>query len=136
VVETDGTGAITAINVFGPGGLSARLSGGAWTFYTFDPQGSVPDRQYNTGNPVVGALYDAWGNEKSAPVAGDPYGYNAQSGYYLDRETGLYYCQNRYYDPSLGRWLTPDPIGFGGGMNVYAYTGSNPVGAADPLGYS
>jgi RHS repeat-associated protein len=134
VMETDGTGALTAINVFGPGGLSARLSGGAWTFYTFDPQGSVADRQYNNGNPVVGALYDAWGNEKSGPVTGDPYGYNAQSGYYLDRETGLYYCQNRYYDPSLGRWLTPDPIGFGGGMNVYAYTGSNPVASTDSEG--
>jgi hypothetical protein len=34
----------------------------------------------------------------------------------------------------VGRFLTPDPIGFAGGFNLYAYCGNNPVGAVDPSG--
>jgi hypothetical protein len=41
---------------------------------------------------------------------------------------------NRYYDPTEGRWLTRDPIGYAGGLNLYAYCGGNPVNLADPLG--
>ena len=47
--------------------------------------------------------------------------------------SGLYYAQQRYYDPHLGRWLTPDPIGFSGGLNLYAYP-TNPINYADPSG--
>lgn len=48
--------------------------------------------------------------------------------------SGLYYAQQRYYDAHLGRWLTPDPIGFSGGLNLYAYAGNDPTGRVDPSG--
>jgi RHS repeat-associated protein len=52
-----------------------------------------------------------------------------------DPETGLYYYRARYYDPDLGRFLSPDPLGFGGGdVNLYAYVGNNPLNANDPTG--
>jgi RHS repeat-associated protein len=47
---------------------------------------------------------------------------------------GLYDYKARMYDPRLGRFLQPDPIGYGDGMNMYAYVGGDPVNLVDPLG--
>jgi RHS repeat-associated protein len=56
------------------------------------------------------------------------------SGQYYDSETGLHYNYHRYYDPSTGRYLTPDPIGQMGGVNLFAYVENNPVIFADLFG--
>ncbi|NIF22818.1 RHS repeat-associated core domain-containing protein, partial [Candidatus Pantoea multigeneris] len=55
------------------------------------------------------------------------------AGQYEDRETGLHYNLFRYYDPQVGRFTTPDPIGVLGGFNLYQYA-PNPNGWVDPLG--
>lgn len=55
------------------------------------------------------------------------------TGQWLDTETGLYYNHFRYYDPELGRYLSPDPIGLLGGLNEYTYVWS-PFEAIDPDG--
>ncbi len=55
-------------------------------------------------------------------------------GQYYDAETGLHYNWHRYYDPETGRYLSPDPIGLAGGMNLYAYANSDPVTATDIMG--
>ncbi|MGA5873955.1 RHS repeat-associated core domain-containing protein [Streptomyces cinereoruber] len=54
-------------------------------------------------------------------------------GQYFDAETGLHYNVNRYYDPALGRYITPDPLGLAPAINHYAYV-PNPFTLADPLG--
>jgi len=52
-----------------------------------------------------------------------------------DKETGLYYYRARYYDPMEGRFISKDPIGFAGGdVNLYGYTGNNPINLTDPTG--
>jgi len=54
-------------------------------------------------------------------------------------ETGLYYLQTRYYDPQVGRFISPDSIDYLdpdsiNGLNLYAYCGNNPVMNVDPTG--
>jgi len=63
-----------------------------------------------------------------------PYGYKGQWGYYTDGETGLLLLTHRYYDPATGRFLTRDPIGFEGGINLYAYVGNGVVMQEDRMG--
>jgi RHS repeat-associated protein len=57
---------------------------------------------------------------------------------YTGREndgTGLYYYRARYYHPTLQRFVSEDPIGFGGGdVNIYLYVGNRPLSIGDPLG--
>jgi RHS repeat-associated protein len=55
-------------------------------------------------------------------------------GQYYDSETGLHYNYHRYYDPKTGRYLTPDPIGQAGGINLYVYAVNNPITFSDPWG--
>ncbi len=56
------------------------------------------------------------------------------AGQYYDQQTGLHYNYYRYYDPKTGRYLTPDPIGLEGGINLYAYAKNNPINWLDPWG--
>ncbi|MFG0225052.1 RHS repeat-associated core domain-containing protein, partial [Providencia stuartii] len=55
------------------------------------------------------------------------------AGQYFDNETGLHFNTFRFYDPQIGRFIMPDPIGLLGGINLYAYA-PNPLGWIDPWG--
>jgi RHS repeat-associated protein len=53
----------------------------------------------------------------------------------LDSETGNYYYNSRYYDPQVGRFISEDTVGFGGGdTNLYRYVGNSPTNYTDPSG--
>jgi len=52
-------------------------------------------------------------------------------GQYFDAETGLHYNWTKYYNPKTGKYITADPIGIAGGMNLYAYVGGDPINGYD-----
>ena len=132
VVELTASGSAKAVSVHAPDGLVARKSANVWTQYVFDPQGSVAQRLTGAGAVASSAAYDAYGADLTGSGSTDAFGWNGRWGYLFDQ--GLYLCQNRFYDPQNGRWLTRDPIGFAGGVNVYGYCAGGPVGNADPSG--
>ena len=55
-------------------------------------------------------------------------------GYYEDAGTKMYQVRNRFLHPGLGRWINRDPIGYGGGINLYGYVNGNPVNGVDYFG--
>ena len=62
-------------------------------------------------------------------------------GYYYDVETGLFFCNSRYYNPEWGRWISPDSIEYLdpksiNGLNLYCYCGNDPVNNVDPSGHA
>jgi len=136
LAETDAAGTVTSVYTWGANGLICRDAAAGSTYYLYDPQGSVVQRVDAAGAVTDTDLYDAWGNKVQGNPASDPVGYCGQHGYYTDAETGLVLCTHRYYDPTLGRWVTRDPIGSNGGLNIYGYCKEDPVGNVDQSGFS
>jgi RHS repeat-associated protein len=79
--------------------------------------------------------YGAFGEAVVAtgPAASLPFAFSTK---YRDAETEMYYYGFRYNNPSTGRWLSRDPIGEEGGLNLYGHTENDPVNYVDPLGLS
>jgi RHS repeat-associated protein len=128
------SGTITATNTYGLAGLISRYTSSGSTFYEFDPQGTVSERLNSSGAPTSSTIADAFGNVVNSATVSDPFGYEAQQGYYTDQSTGLILTTFRYYDPGAGRFLNRDPISYSGGMNVYGYCGNGATRASDPSG--
>ena len=105
---------------------------------------------YKGSELVVKYKYDAWGNHKvcdknDVEATNEAFiGYLnplRYRGYYYDNLTGLYYLKARYYDPTIGRFISPDGIEYlepdnVNGLNLYAYCANNPVMYVDPSGHS
>lgn len=132
-VELDSSGAVVATNTFGANGLVSRRSGSDSIFYSFDSEGNAVQRSDGSGTVLQDYLFSSYGTVVSGTLS-DPFGYKGQAGYYSDLESGLLMLTFRYYNPNTGRFLTRDPIGFDGGMNLYSYVTNNPTNIRDPLG--
>jgi RHS repeat-associated protein len=87
----------------------------------------------NQGQVVWQADYDPFG-AASVDAGSTAVNQHRFPGQYEDVETQLHYNYHRYYDPRSGRYLTPDPIGINGGINLFAYVKNNPVVLKDVLG--
>jgi RHS repeat-associated protein len=95
-----------------------------------------------TGEVVERYMYDPYGKATVCEEDWTPREGNASAvandvlycGYRFDAETGLYNVRYRYYHPTLGRWNSRDPGGYGDGMGLYQYARSSPLVATDPTG--
>ena len=133
ICELDSSGAVTAVNTIGATGLLSRHTASGSTFYTFDTQGNVVQRLAANQSVISTDVYDAFGGPLSGSSS-DPFGFGGQYGYYSDHETGLQLLSYRYYSPAAGRFLTRDPKGYPGGLNLYAYADNDTPNATDPAG--
>jgi RHS repeat-associated protein len=128
------TGGVTTTSLFVHGRASdqplLRETGGISHYYHLDGSSSVVAETTAAGAIERTYEYDAWG--QPPPSSADS-GFRYASRDW-DPETRLYYVRARYYDPSLGRFISEDPQGMTDGPNVYAYVGGNPVGRIDPSG--
>ncbi|MCR5839104.1 MAG: RHS repeat-associated core domain-containing protein [Kiritimatiellae bacterium] len=100
----------------------------------YDAYGNVMGYWDAQGTVVAEYTYDAFGKliSSSGPMA-DVFAIRYSTKYF-DIETGLYYYGYRFYSPELMRWITRDPIGEEGGVNLYAMCGNNSVSTFDMLG--
>jgi RHS repeat-associated protein len=112
----------------------AEESAGQVRWMLSDHQGTVRDVTNNSGVIQKHLRYDSFGTitSQTSPTITTRFNYTGRE---LDAETGLYFYRARYYDPSVGRFLSEDPIGFGGqDANLYRYVGNSPIKLADPMG--
>ena len=136
VEETNATGGVVARyeqpqNIDEP---LAMLRSSTTSYFHADGLGSVTSLSNAAGSIANTYTYDSFGKlTASSGSLVNPFQYTARES---DSETGLYYYRARHYDPSTGRFLSEDPIGFRGGYDFYRYVYNNPVGSTDPTGQS
>ncbi len=143
--EYNGAGTIVARYAFGPGVdepllMERDLNGNNQFnaterfYYQADVLGSIVTLTDSTGQIEERYRYDSFGKPAAASALGNPFLFTGRE---WDRESGLYYYRARFYDPSIGRFLRPDPRWSPTStqsLNHYVYVSNNPVNAVDPSG--
>jgi RHS repeat-associated protein len=119
-------------HVGGIGGLLNLKQGGNDYNYLYDGKGNVTALIDSTQSPVVTYAYDPFGvRMKQVGTFEQPYQFSTKP---YDPQTGLSNFGYRYYNAGLGKWMTRDPLGEAGGINLYGFVGGNPVNWVDLFG--
>ncbi|MGF9917695.1 RHS repeat-associated core domain-containing protein, partial [Paenibacillus ehimensis] len=134
---TNGSAALKARYIRG-NGLAARAdANGAKTYYLHNGHGDVVGLTDGSGNVVNRYTYDIWGNPLTVTEqVPQPFRY---SGEFWDNSAHLQYLRARWYDPSVGRFMSQDtyegditnPLS----LNLYTYVHNNPLTNVDPTGH-
>jgi RHS repeat-associated protein len=139
--ETDSGGTSIGLGyTWGPAGddlLAIHDAAGNQYYVVQDELHSVRGLVRRDGTWIRRLLYDAYARvlKDTASAAAPTWELRYRwTGREYDSETGWYYFRARYFDPSVRRFVQEDPIGYGGGGNVYAYANGGPLEARDPSG--
>ena len=115
-------------------------------FFEKNLQGDIVAVYNQSGTKLINYTYDAWGSTTTAYLNGggstaakfNPFRYR---GYYFDSETGSYYLQSRYYNPTWGRFISADNFSVMGATptsltdkNLFSYCDNNPINRTDDDG--
>jgi RHS repeat-associated protein len=137
LMETDNAGTVQAAYNYGNDLISAQI-GEIRGYYHYDGLGSVRLMTDDLCLVTNSYTYDAFGNSvSSASSVANSYGFTGEQQF--AEADNLVFLRARYYQPSIGRFMSQDPIGYRGGLNLYTYVMNNPIGFKDPsglLGYS
>jgi RHS repeat-associated protein len=128
------SGGVTTDYLFGPGVDEplAMARSSAISYYVVDGLGSVSLITDSAGGMQSSYTYDAWGVPRSASEnVPQPFRYTAREAGDVPND---WFYRARFYRPSVGRFLSEDPIGFRGGINLFTYVEDDPVNATDPTG--
>jgi RHS repeat-associated protein len=111
----------------------SEFRGSTTSYYQADEAlGSITSLSSGSGALANTYTYDSFGNlTASTGTLTNPFRYTGRE---FDSETGLYFYRARYFDSAAGRFISEDPIRFGGGVDFYPYVDNSPVNAVDPLG--
>ena len=140
VADLDEDGNAVASYTWGDGidNLLAVNVGGATYYPLADIQGTIWGYVDSQNNVVARWRYDAWGNVVDEFVtvpalANLRYRFQCRE---WSAATGLVNFRMRWYDAETGRWLSKDPIGLNGGINIYVFCENVPLLFVDPVGLS
>ena len=126
---------VTNYYVYGAGLLyqvTETATGTNTLTYHYDYRGSTIALTADNGTATDRIEYSAYATMTyRAGTSDTPFLFNGRYGVQTD-PNGLLYMRARYYNPYLCRFLNPDPSGFSGGLNFYAYDSGNPISGVDP----
>ncbi|NWF93492.1 MAG: RHS domain-containing protein [Syntrophaceae bacterium] len=131
--ETDQYGQTIAEYVYLGDQLLAMIKPGESVYYFHNDHLGTPQVLTDDAQAIAWkAAYTPFGEAvASIENVENPFRFPGQ---YYDAETGLHYNYFRYCNPQTGRYITPNPIGLEGGINLFSYVGGNPVNYTDPEG--
>jgi RHS repeat-associated protein len=132
VRDLDGSGNTVADYLNGPGidNKLRQTASGAVSYFACDHLGTTSAIIDASGSLNSTLNYDSFGNV----IGGSASTRYTYTGRELDPDIGFTYYRARWYDPQQGRFISEDPIGFWGGIHLYAYVGNRVPNLIDPLG--